>query len=375
MNKRRVAVLWLFGMFLLSYVYFFGGCNSTGKRSVHAPVEINNFPVEPVFEIVGGGVEPVITRGDPGTLDNNYGFEGGCAIRYNGEYHLFTTEMIGNPLWTDTRLAHWRSPDGNHWERIGTLFESTGDFTGEDHRAALWSPMVTYDAGRERWVITYVAYNSKPNTMEGWYRNFNGKIWMSLSEVPGFGGLEGPYRDSAIVLQPGRDADPWEGLMGTDSFFPFPAGDGWIAFYGSSPESVGLAYAPSLGGPWKRRTDLNPVRHHIENPIVTKLKDGRYIALFDGCGENRKIGYMVSNDGINWSREIFFELDEAIDPWWGLTRTPLGLVQKSEDLFTVFFTAYNKDFYEIPNVWQTNDDSVFDGYFASVGMFRLRLIR
>ena len=64
-----------------------------------------------------------------------------------------------------------------------------------------------------------------------------------------------------------------------------------------------------------------------------------------------------------------------VDPWWGLTRTPLGLVPESENQFTVFFTAYNKDMYGIPNIWQINDDSVFDGYYASVGMFKVRLIR
>jgi hypothetical protein len=283
--------------------------------------------------------------------------------------------MYGNPLWTRTRLAAWKSRDKKEWIRLGTLFESTGDFTGEDPRAALWSPMPTYHHKLQKWVLTYVAYNSKPNTADGWYRNHHGKIWLAVSENPGFSGLTGPYRDSLIILQPGNESDPWEGLMGTDSFYPFPVGERWMAFYGSSPESVGLAEAPELAGPWQRKTSVNPVRSSIENPLVTRLADGRFVALFDGCGDNRKIGYMVSRDGTNWSEEIFFDLEEEIPQWWGLTRTPLGLVQESEDLFTVFFTAYNKDFYEIPHVWQTNDDSVFDGYFASIGWFQVKLIR
>ena len=49
---------------------------------------------------------------------------------------------------------------------------------------------------------------------------------------------------------------------------------------------------------------------------------------------------MVSDNGVNWSREIFFELEE-----------------------------------EIPDVWKTNDDGLFDGYFASIGSFRVKLIR
>ena len=328
-----------------------------------------------IFELIWVNDLPVITQGDAGTENNHYGFEGGCAIKYNNTYHIFTTEMYGNPLWTRTRLAHWKSRDGFSWDRVSTIFESTGDFTGSDPRACLWSPMVTYDARKERWVLTYVAYNSKPNTKEAWYRNHNGKIWMAGSETKGFGGLNGPYKDYSIILQPGSASDQWEGLMGTDSFFPFPACGGWLAFYGSSPESVGLAASPKLEGPWIRKTEVNPVRKHIENPLVTRLKDGRYVALFDGCGQNRKIGYMTSEDGIHWSEEIFIHLEDKTDPWWGLTRTPLGLIQESEDLYTVFFTAYNKDFYEIPDVWQTNDDAAFDGYYASIGMFRLRLIR
>jgi len=335
----------------------------------------SNFTIGPVFEIIDGSEQPVITEGDPGTESNRYGFEGGRVLKFNNEYHLFTTEMYGNPLWTKTRLGYWVSQDGYTWERQSTLFESTGDFTGEDPRAALWSPMPTYDNVRGKWVLTYVAYNSRPNTKDGWYRNFNGKIWMAISETPGFGGLAGPYRDSSIILQPGPDSNDWEGLMGTDSFFPYPLSDEWMAFYGSSPESVGLATSASLGGPWKRKTKINPVRRSIENPLVTRIGDGRFIALFDGCGDTRKIGYLVSYDGVHWSKEIFFELEEEINPWWGLTRTPLGLIQESEDIFTVYFSAYNKDFYEIPNVWETNDDSVFDGFFASVGIFRLRIIR
>lgn len=312
---------------------------------------------------------------DPGTEDNKYGFEGGKVVKFQGTYYLFTTEMYGNPLWTRTRLALWKSADRMEWERVATLFESTGDFSGEDPRAALWSPMPTYDHISGRWMLTYVAYNSRPNTDTAWYRNYHGKIWLAVSENPGFSGIEGPYRDSMIILQPGDESDPWEGLMGTDSFYPFPAGKGWMAFYGSSPESVGLARSLQLTGPWERITEVNPVRRSIENPMVTRLADGRYIVLFDGCGKSRKIGYMASIDGLHWSREIFFELDKGITRWWGLTRTPLGLVQESEDLFTVFFTAYNEDFYEIPDVWKTNDDSVYDGYFASLGWFQVQLIK
>lgn len=369
---------WIFGVRYFLVALLSTGCAGTLEKSEvgeYGRVTDNPFAVEPIFRIADHSSGPVITQSDPGTEDNAYGFEGGKAIKLSGVYYIFTTEMVDKPLWTTTRLGLWKSEDLVDWQRMGTLFESTGDFSGEDPRAALWSPMPTYSHRLGKWVLTYVAYNSKPNSDTAWYRNHNGKIWMAVSEVPGYGGLTGPYRDSMIILEPGADTDPWEGLMGTDSFYPFPAAVGWMAFYGSSPESVGLAEAPDLTGPWTRMTARNPVRKSIENPMVYRLADGRYVALFDGCGENRKIGYMVSPDAVDWSDEIFFELQDETTPWWGLTRTPLGLIQESEDLYTIFFTAYNKDFYTIPDVWKTNDDGVFDGYFASIGWFRVQLIR
>ena len=42
------------------------------------------------------------------------------------------------------------------------------------------------------------------------------------------------YRAAVFVPQPGPDSDAWEGLQGTDSFFPFRVDDRWLAFYGSA---------------------------------------------------------------------------------------------------------------------------------------------
>ena len=36
-----------------------------------------------------------------------------------------------------------------------------------------------------------------------------------------------------IIMDPDL-ADDWEGLQGTDSFFPFRAGNKWLAFMGSA---------------------------------------------------------------------------------------------------------------------------------------------
>src|SRR4051812_11226499 len=89
------------------------------------------------FSIVEQHAAPLISRATSGAADNKYGFEGGSVVLLEGTYHLFVSEMHGNPKWTRTRLAHWTSRDGFSFTRQSTLVESTGDFTGSDPRAAL----------------------------------------------------------------------------------------------------------------------------------------------------------------------------------------------------------------------------------------------
>jgi hypothetical protein len=281
--------------------------------------------------------------------------------------------MWGRPLWTRTRLAHWKSQDGTEWERGSTIFESSGNFTGDDTRAALWSPMPTWDEEGGSWVLTYVCYRSKPNTDEAWYRNYEGRIALARSTVPGLEGLAGPYEEESLLMTPGEESAPWEGLMGVDSFFPYLTEGGWMAWYGSSPESNGLAEAPRLTGPWTRLSLDGPVSRHTENPVVTRLEDGRYVAFFDGCGVHQKFGYMVSHDGRDWSDPVVIDLDDHPHRWWGLTRTPLGLIPEGGGTYRLYFTAYNKNFYDIPGIWAAKTDAVFDGFFASLGLVRLRL--
>lgn len=335
--------------------------------------QFEDFSEDTLFNIEYLNSQPVISKGDKGTENNLYGFEGGQAFKLNGEYHLFTTEMSGLPIWTKTRLAHWKSNDGKIWERVSTVFESSGNFDGTDTHACLWSPMATFDKKQNRWVLTYVAYRSKPNTDEAWYRNYDGRIAIAVSLTEGKNGINGPYIEKDIIMKPGEKSAPWEGLMGVDSFFPFKTGDSWMAFYGSSPESNGLAKSDSLFGPWKRISIEKPVSRHTENPIVTKLEDGRFIAFFDGCGQYQRFGYMLSDDGIRWSRPQIIDLNDHSSKWWGLTRTPLGLISEGNNKYTLFFTAYNKNFYEIPGIWSAKSDSVFDGFFASVGMLKLQI--
>jgi hypothetical protein len=295
---------------------------------------------------------PILTIQSEGAQGNKYGFEGGRVLKLKGTYHLFTSEMVGDPHWVKMRLGHWTSPDRTHWTRVGTLAESSGDFTGKDPRAALWSPLPVYDPQADRWNLFYVAYQAAPDTPLQWLTNYEGRIWRSVSSTPGEDGIGGPYKDMGVVLQRGKDSDPWEGLQGTDSFFPYRVGDLWYAFYGSAhteklPISlwqVGLAKSQGLAGPWQRCTEFNPLKvesRFIENPIVTTLKDGTYLAVYDTDASNA-IGYTFSHDGIHWSAGQHLVVQEGSGVWATEVRTPLGLVPEGEDSFTLFYTANEK---------------------------------
>ena len=295
---------------------------------------------------------PVLTIHSSGAQENKYGFEGGRVLKIKGVYHLFTSEMVGDPHWVKMRLAHWVSRDRLHWDRRSTLMESSGDFTGKDQRAAFWSPMPIYDSKEGQWNLFYIAYQAAPDTPREWLTNHEGRIWRAVSKTPGFSGIDGPYQDVGIILQRGRESDTWEGLQGTDSFFPYQVGDKWYAFYGSAhtetlPISlwqVGLASAPGLAGSWARCTDVNPLRvepRFIENPIVTRLAHGTYVAVYDTDAPNA-IGYTFSLDGIHWSAGQHLVVQKDGGVWATEVRTPLGLVEEGPDSFTLFYTANEK---------------------------------
>src|ERR1035438_9063206 len=52
----------------------------------------------------------VLTIQSSGAEGNKYGFEGGRVLKLNGAYHLFTSEMIGDPHWVKMRLAELARP-------------------------------------------------------------------------------------------------------------------------------------------------------------------------------------------------------------------------------------------------------------------------
>ena len=333
------SILFLFLIGFVAIAYF-------DTRSLYVYAQGRELTVIRQFE------NPVLTNRSDGAQGNKYGFEGGRVLKIKGTYHLFTSEMVGEPHWVKMRLAHWTSQDRIHWSRLGTLAESSGDFTGKDPRAALWSPLPVYDPKQGRWNLFYVAYQAAPDTSQQWLTNHEGRIWRAVSATPGEDGIGGPYKDVGIVLQRDKDSDSWEGLQGTDSFFPYLVANRWYAFYGSAhtekvPISlwqVGLAKASDLAGPWTRCTEFNPLKvesRFIENPIVTPMSDGTYVAVYDTDAPNA-IGYSLSSDGIHWSAGEHLIVQEGAGIWAAEVRTPLGLIDEGNGLFTLFYTANEK---------------------------------
>lgn len=293
---------------------------------------------------------PVLTIQSPDAKGVLGGFEGGTVVKTGDRYHAFMTEMMqrwdSGSAFIKTRLADWVSPDGIHWHRVGTMFQSTGDNTGGDPRAALWAPMPVYNSTEQRWNLFYVAYRSKPNVPPAWYINYDGELLRAVSQVRGRGGIDGPYRDAGVVMRPGPGSDGWEGLQGDDSVSPYPANGRWFTFYGSSDTGkalhswqVGLASAPQLSGPWKRCSALNPVPlgDFVENPIVTKIGD-TYVAIYDDLNpeQGQSMGYTASLDGVHWTagKDLALFPREVAHP-----RTPLALLPNANGTFDLFVTA------------------------------------
>jgi hypothetical protein len=278
-----------------------------------------------------------VLRPQPG---NAYGFEGGEIVRSSSRYWYFATELTGAPVWAKTTLGLWSSSDGNHWQRVETLFgPSSGDQTGTDRRAAIWSPMPVFDESANRWCVFYIGYRSNANGL----RNADGEVWESTSRAPGVRGITGPYANNGVVLSEEHGArQSWEGAQGDDSFEPFQLpGGSWEAFYGSSDDAtiwrVGLAHASNLNRrrwPWTRsRTGPLSLSITIENPVVERLSGG-YVAVYDDVSPHTSVGCMYSRTGLAWRS------CPPIQTATKGTRTPVGLVPTpTGSVAFMFFTA------------------------------------
>jgi hypothetical protein len=304
------------------------------------------------FQVVEFDSLPIINKQHQDLMGNKYGFEGGRIVELGDTLHWITSEMFDDPKIVKMRLAHWKSKKGtDKWERVSTLYESSGEFTGADIRSALWGPMPILDEQHDLWNLFYISYRSKPNTDSAWYLNYDGKVWRSISKIKGIAGITGPYINDSIILEYGDGSDSWEGLQGTDSFFPFKVSDKWFGFYGSAQTQfvpckfwgVGLVESNTLDGKWMRLSASNPVDFNskfAENPIVSRLESNLWIALVDGGHINNNFGFALSSNGTLWSHAKFIILNDSKNKWWSLMRTPLCILDEGDGYYTVYFTAY-----------------------------------
>ena len=217
-------------------------------------------------------------------------------------------------------------------------------------------------------------YRSKPNDSTGWYLNYEGRIMRAVSEKKGKAGFGGPYKNVGYILEPDENDGSWVGLQGTDSFFAYQVGKTWYGCYGSAQTqteknkafpidknhpkwNLTLAKADKLAGPWEKLSKQGPVKFHrnfAENPVITKLDNGLYVAVVDGGGKGW--GYSISEDGMKWDEARFIKTEDFTEKWWTTMRTPLGLIAEKDGTFTLFFTAYT------------------ESGFAEIGKISLRLI-
>nr|WP_294782577.1 hypothetical protein [uncultured Flavobacterium sp.] len=330
---------------------------------------------KPLFEVIGGENKPVIDEEMSGTEGIQGGFEGGRVVKVGDTYHMFPTERAGEKgvdYYYDrvkTKIGHWTSKDAIHWKRESTIYQASGTYAVteddnpmNDRRAAIWSYMPVFNEKTNKWYGYYLAYTVSKEIEPN--HSF-GRIWRCESTVEGINGIGGPYKDIGIIMEPGLDSQPWEGRQGVASFFPYQVGDRYFGFYsGAYPFNswadypkksgkgwfVALAESKSLEGPWLRMNKgLEPIKTihplFVENPIVSQLPNGLYIAIFDGGPDGwghhlpNMIGYSLSADGINWSEAHYIPIETKAEKWWDIMRTPLCLIPEGNDVYTIVYNA------------------------------------
>jgi hypothetical protein len=311
------------------------------------------------IELIEAVPSPVIDQDHPELTGNKYGFEGGSAFVHQGEYHLFTAEMAGDPFWVTMRLAHWKSDDLIQWHRMSTVLESKGEGFEKDQLYSIWQPNLIYNKKEQRWNLFFTAYQGQVHEGDGTHMNGHNRRLVSLE--PGPGGLNGPWKDMGSVFNPDENSGPWEGQQGTTSIYPYKVGNRWYSFYNShnydpiSPWYAGMATAPDIAGPWKRYGEETPSPiepKFIENPIVKEIGD-YFVVIYDSGiikGENEyqndpiQVGYSVSRNGLDWPTGARLAVRDISDKenWAEDVRTPLGLIPMEDGTYSLLYTAKKK---------------------------------
>ena len=302
--------------------------------------------------------KPVIDKGSPETADNKFGFEGGTVRKVGGTYYLFSTEVFDTPKTAAVRMAIWKSGDGITFRKHRVIAKTNYNWNDSTYRMSPWSPMTAFDPERNVWSVFHVGYRRKPNSTNVF--NMSGRIRRLDSKVKGINGIGGPYA-SGGWLNIDKKPEQWEGPGEMVSFCAFKVGAEWWGFYGSNsvPEHVdasgtinlnaknlffvGLAKSKGdLTGKWVRQSHLNPVQmdpEFVENPVVTKIHDSLYIAVYDGANE-QEVSYACSKDGMYWGKEQLIRIPNAPKAIKN-TRTPLCLIDEGKGVYTIYFTAFD----------------------------------
>lgn len=309
------------------------------------------------LKLISEHLGPVIGYEHPDVVasKNRSGFETGQVIKTDSVYHMFVNEMFERSH-RDLRISYWTSRDAVNWKRQSTIVESVPGRTANNPRAEVWVTGVVFNEEENAWNIFYVAYRggdaSKGEIADS---DYSGHIWRAKSVKPGHEGIAGPYADMGVLMEPDAFSQEWEGQQAVACFCPYKVGNTWFSMYdghnhvpkGGWPS--GLAFAPNLNGPWTRMPEpFNPLKIvdvFMENEIVTHLKDGRYLMIFDSFGD-QEIGYSLSADGLNWSREKRVKVQSPDNLWAEpgdhFTRTPLCSIEEDDGTITVIYTAMTK---------------------------------
>jgi hypothetical protein len=346
--------------YILALVLLFAGTRQSSAQKLNQPADPKSrskTTAVKVLQLVSEHQGPVISTDHPGVLasGNRSGFETGQVVKLENVYHMFVNEMFDRPH-RELRIAYWTSSDAINWVRQKTVIESIPGRTATNPRSEVWVNAVVFNEEENAWNLFYVAYRAGDSTRgEIQANDYEGKVWRARSVIQGTGGIAGPYADMGIVLQPDSTSQSWEGQQAVASFFPYKAGRSWFAIYDGhfhtprGPWPDGMAFAQKLNGPWTRMPEgFNPltiVPEFAENAIVSRLRDGRYLMVFDSFGD-QEIGYSLSRDGVHWDPEIRVKIQSA-GKLWALagdhyTRTPLCAIEENDGTFTVVYTALTK---------------------------------
>lgn len=328
-------------------------------------VQANAQPAKSL-KLVSEHTGPVISADHPDVLasGNRSGFETGQVVKLGNTYHMFVNEMFDRPH-RDLRISYWTSTNAVDWKRQSTIVSSIPGRTSANPRSEVWVNAVVLNEEEDAWDIFYVAYRAGDSTKgEIPGSDYEGKIWRAKSVKKGRDGIAGPYADMGIVLQPDENSQAWEGQQAIASFFPYKTGTNtWLAIYDGHnyiPKTGwpdGMAFSSNLNGPWTRMPEgFNPLtiaEEFAENAIVSRMKNKRYLMVFDSFG-NQEIGYSISDDGVFWSKETRVKV-QSKNLWAEkgdhYTRTPLCAIEEEDGTFTVVYTARtkigDKNFYAI----------------------------